>query len=107
MPGGENTAPLLGLAGILLVFTLAELLISPVGLSATTKLAPKKYRTQMVALYFLSIALGTALAGVLAGYYDETAEGPFFVWVGLASVVTGVAVMLAAKPIHKLMAGVD
>lgn len=107
MPGGENTAPLLGLAGILLVFTLAELLISPVGLSATTKLAPKKYRTQMVALYFLSIALGTALAGVLAGYYDDTNESPFFIWVGLASVVTGVVVMLASKPIHKLMAGVD
>ena len=67
MPGGENTAPLLGLAGILLVFTLAELLISPVGLSATTKLAPKKFATQMVALYFLSIALGTALAGHARG----------------------------------------
>jgi POT family proton-dependent oligopeptide transporter len=107
MPSGENTAPLLGIVGILLVFTLAELLISPVGLSATTKLAPKKFRTQMVALYFLSIALGTALAGTLAGYYDEKSEAPFFIWVGLASVVTGVVVMLASKPIHRLMAGVD
>ncbi|KQV77312.1 MFS transporter [Nocardioides sp. Root122] len=107
MPGGENTAPLLGIVGILLLFTLAELLISPVGLSATTKLAPKKFRTQMVGLYFLSIALGTAMAGTLAGYYDETAETPFFLWVGLASVVTGVVVMFASKPIHKLMAGVD
>ncbi len=107
MPGGENTAPLLGIVGILLVFTLAELLISPVGLSAATKLAPRKFATQMVALYFLSIALGTALAGTLAGYYDEDAEAPFFIWVGLAAVVTGVVVMLASKPIHKLMAGVD
>ncbi|MCF6378543.1 peptide MFS transporter [Nocardioides KLBMP 9356] len=107
MPGGENTAPLLGLAGILLVFTVAELLISPVGLSATTKLAPRKFATQMVALYFLSIALGTALAGTLAGYYNPDDESPFFIWIGLASVVTGVVVMLASKPIHKLMAGVD
>ena len=107
MPGGENTAPLLGIVGILLLFTLAELLISPVGLSATTKLAPKKFATQMVGLYFLSIALGTALAGTLAGYYDENNEAPFFIWVGLASVVTGVVVMLASKPIHKLMAGVN
>ena len=107
MPAGRNTAPLLGIVGILLLFTLAELLISPVGLSATTKLAPKKFRTQMVGLYFLSIALGTAMAGTLAGYYDETNEAPFFLWVGLASVVTGVVVMLASKPIHKRMAGVD
>ena len=107
MPPGENTVPLLGLAGILLIFTVAELLISPVGLSATTKLGPKKYLTQMVALYFLSIALGTALAGILAGYYDATDEAPFFLSIGLASVVTGVVVMLASKPIHRLMAGVD
>ena len=55
----------------------------------------------------LSTALGTALAGTLAGYYDPEAESPFFIWVGLASVVTGVVVMLASKPIHTLMAGVD
>ncbi len=107
MPSGENTAPLLGLAAILLIFTLAELLISPVGLSATTKLAPKKYATQMVALYFLSIALGTALAGSLARYYDPNDESPFFLWVGLASVVTGVVVMAFARRIHTQMAGVD
>lgn len=107
MPAGENSAPLLGLAGILLVFTVAELLISPVGLSASTKLAPKKYTTQMVALYFLSIALGTAMAGTLAGYYDEARESPFFLWIGLAAVVTGAVVMAFSKPIHKLMAGVD
>jgi POT family proton-dependent oligopeptide transporter len=107
MPEGENTAPLLGLAAILLVFTLAELLISPVGLSAATKLAPKKFATQMVALYFLSIALGTAMAGTLAGFYDPEAEAPFFIWIGLASVVTGAVVMVASKPIHRLMAGVD
>ena len=107
MPAGQNTAPILGLAGILLVFTVAELLISPVGLSATTKLAPKKFSTQMVALYFLSIALGTALAGTLAGYYDPADESPFFIWVGLAAVVTGVVVIALSKPIHKLMAGVD
>ncbi len=107
MPGGQNTAPLLGLVAILLFFTLAELFISPVGLSATTKLAPHKYATQMVALYFLSIALGTALAGSLAGYYNPTDEAPFFLWVGAASVVTGVVVMAFTKPIHKLMAGVD
>lgn len=106
MPGGESAAPLWGLALILLVFTLAELLISPVGLSAATKLAPRKYATQMVALYFLSIALGTAMSGKLASYYDPEAESPFFIWIGLASVVVGLVVMAASRPIQRLMAGV-
>ena len=61
--GGPNSTPLLALAGILLVFTIAELLLSPVGLSLSTKLAPRAFRTQMVALFFLSVALGTALSG--------------------------------------------
>ena len=45
--------------------------------------------------------------GILAGYDDATDEAPFFLSIGLASVVTGVVVMLASKPIHRLMAGVD
>ena len=47
---------MLGLIGILLVFTVAELMLSPVGLSLTTKLAPAVFKTQMVALFFLSVA---------------------------------------------------
>lgn len=107
MPAGAGSAPLLGLVGILLVFTIAELLISPVGLSMTTKLAPPKYTTQMMALFFLSISLGTAMAGTLAGYYDESSEGPFFFWVGLVAVITGLVVVAISKPIKRLMAGVD
>jgi POT family proton-dependent oligopeptide transporter len=47
--GGPNSTPLLALAGILLVSTIAELLLAPVGLSLTRKLAPEAFRTQMVA----------------------------------------------------------
>lgn len=106
MPSGDHSVPLLGLALILLVFTLAELLISPVGLSVATKLAPTKYHTQMVALFFLSVALGTAMAGELAGSYDPSNEDPFFLWVGAASIVTGLVILAMTKPIQKLMAGV-
>ncbi len=53
-----DSAPLLGITGVMFVFTIAELLLSPVGLSLSTKLAPAAYQTQMVALFFLSVALG-------------------------------------------------
>jgi proton-dependent oligopeptide transporter, POT family len=52
------------------------------------------------------VALGTAMAGQLAGYYDVDDEQPFFLWIGLASVVTGVVVLALAKPIRGLMSGV-
>ncbi|MFD3400233.1 peptide MFS transporter [Kribbella sp. NPDC058693] len=104
--GGPNSAPLLGLAGILLVFTIAELLISPVGLSLSTKLAPEAFRTQMVALFFLSVALGTAMSGVLAKLYSTEHEAPYFGVIGVVALVLGGLLALASGPIKRLMRGV-
>jgi POT family proton-dependent oligopeptide transporter len=106
MPGGRNTVPLLALAGILLVFTFAELFISPVGLSLSTKLAPRRFTTQMIALYFLSVAFGTAMAGKLAGHYDPGHEHGYFLVLGLIAVAVGALVLVATAPIRRLMAGV-
>jgi POT family proton-dependent oligopeptide transporter len=104
--GAPGSAPLVALVGILLMFTLAELLLSPVGLSLSTKLAPEAFRTQMVALFFLSISLGTALSGSLAKYYDPANEVPYFGIIGAVAVGIGVLLALLAPVIRKLMAGV-
>ena len=78
MGAGPNSTPLLALIGIVLVFTLAELLLSPVGLSVTTKLAPEAFHTQMVALFYLSVSLGTAILGELGRFYTAENEGTYF-----------------------------
>ncbi len=103
---GRNGTPLLVLVGILLVFTVAELLLSPVGQSVATKLAPAKFQTQMVALFFLSVSLGTAATGVLSRYYDPTDEAPYFLVLGLAAVAVGVLLLVFTKPVLRLMRGV-
>jgi POT family proton-dependent oligopeptide transporter len=104
--GGPNSAPLLGLIGILFVFTIAELLLSPVGLSLSTKLAPEAFRTQMVALFFLSVALGTAMSGTLAKYYSEDQEVAYFGILGAVAIVVGVIVMAISPFLRRLMGGV-
>ncbi|GAA1029319.1 hypothetical protein GCM10009557_17430 [Virgisporangium ochraceum] len=104
--GGENSAPLLALVGILLVFTIAELLLSPVGLSVSTKLAPDRFRTQMVALFFLSVALGTALSGTLASYYSEERESAYFGVLGVVAIVLGLGLAALTPVIRRLMHGV-
>ncbi|GAA0566203.1 peptide MFS transporter [Paractinoplanes ferrugineus] len=103
---GANSVPLLGLTGIILVFTVAELLLSPVGLALSTKLAPEAFRTQMVALFFLSVALGTAMSGTLAGYYSQQNEVPYFGILGATAIILGIALWLARTPIQRLMSGV-
>ncbi|MEW2459176.1 peptide MFS transporter [Microbacterium sp. K41] len=104
--GGENSTPLLAIVGILFVFTVAELLLSPVGLSASTKLAPAVFHTQMVALFFLSVALGTAIAGWLVQFYDPENEVPFFSILGGIAILVGVGMLLSVKPVLRLMRGV-
>nr|WP_042188015.1 oligopeptide:H+ symporter [Kibdelosporangium sp. MJ126-NF4] len=107
MSGGSgNSTPLLLLVVILLLFTVAELMLSPVGLSLSTKLAPEAFRTQMVALNFLSVALGTATAGSLAKYYDVDNEAPYFAVVGGVAVILGILLAVASPYIRRLMSGV-
>ena len=104
--GGPNSTPFFALVMILLFFTWAELFLSPIGLSMATKLAPEAFRTQMVALFFLSVALGTTLAGILAGYYDRENEIPYFSFSGITAIILGIAMIVATPAIKKLMSGV-
>ena len=60
----------------------------------------------MVALYFLSVSLGTSLAGWLAGFYDPHDEVPYFLVLGLIAAALGAALWLGAKPVLALMRGV-
>jgi POT family proton-dependent oligopeptide transporter len=103
---GRNGTPVWAILLILFVFTIAELLLSPVGLSVSTKLAPERFRTQLVALFFLSVALGTALSGSLAGLYDPTNEAPYFGTLGAIAIVIGAALLVASRPVLRLMRGI-
>ena len=103
---GKNASPILAMVGILFVFTIAELCLSPVGLSLSTKLAPEAFRTQMVALNFLSISLGTAMSGKLAEYYSVDDEAPYFGTVGGIAIGIGLLLFLGIPFIRKLMKGV-
>ncbi|WP_276309554.1 peptide MFS transporter [Kocuria tytonicola] len=91
---------------VLFFATLGELFLSPVGLSLATKLAPRKFPVQMVALYNLSVALGTALSGSLAEFYSRENEVGYFGTMGAITIVLGIVMLLVAKPVLKLMRGI-
>jgi POT family proton-dependent oligopeptide transporter len=107
MSGTSGKAvPALLVAGIMAAFAISELLLSPIGLSVTTKLAPEAFRAQMMALYFFSVGLGTSLSGVLARYYDPAHEFAYFGITGPVAVVVGVIVFALSPRISHLMEGV-
>ncbi len=102
----KNTVPLLWVTLIFMLFVIAELLISPIGLSLSTRLAPKAYTSQMIAVFFLSSGVGTALSGVFSEYYDASNQVPYWSALGAGSIVVGIVVLAVAKPVVKLMKGV-
>jgi len=92
-----------------LFHTTGELCLSPIGLSATSKLAPRSYYSQMMGMWFFGAALGNLLAGLLAGEFggENVAEFPeryrqILVFCGVVT-----AGFLIATPFLRKMAALD
>jgi POT family proton-dependent oligopeptide transporter len=101
-----RSVPVLFVVVVMAGFAISELLLSPIGLSVTTQLAPEAFRAQMMALYFFSVGLGTAMSGVLARYYDPAHEFAYFGIIGSVAVFIGAVVWVLAPRISALMEGV-
>jgi POT family proton-dependent oligopeptide transporter len=98
------------LMSVVVLHTLGELFLSPVGLSAVTKLSPPRLTGQTMGIWFLGSALGNILAGLLAGEVtgDATAQMPArFMDVVLTAGVAGLVLLFLARRITKLMPGVE
>ncbi|GAB3563664.1 peptide MFS transporter [Spirosoma luteolum] len=106
---GGQTSPLY-LGGTYLLFTLAELFLSPVGLSSFSKLAPKRYASQLMGLWFVGSSLGNLIAGLFAGGFDEknVAQMPqLFLNVVFFSLGFGVLLFLFSGKLRKWMGGIE
>jgi POT family proton-dependent oligopeptide transporter len=89
--------------------TIGELSLSPVGLSSMTKLAPYKFKGQMMGIWFMASAIGNLIAGLVGGRVDpeKLQEMPKLfwqtsIWLFIAAVVCGLLVF----PVRKMMRGV-
>ena len=83
-----------------LFHTLGELCLSPVGLSATAKYSPKRYKGQMMGIWFLSSSLAAGLAGLLASKSFESGLSSMpdlFNQIILALVLVGIVLIIANK----------
>ncbi|WP_283677997.1 peptide MFS transporter [Lentilactobacillus sp. Marseille-Q4993] len=96
----------LWLIGSWAIVEIAELLISPIGLSVTTKLAPKAFESQMMSMWFLADSAGQAVNSQIVKFYTPENEINYFLIVGLVAIVAGIILMTMIKPIKRLMEGV-
>ena len=90
-----------------LLHTIGELCLSPVGLSAMTKLAPARICGLMMGVWFLSISVGDYIGGRLASVYEKFPLPSMFGLVAGFCIVVGILLVLLFKPMKRLMGGVN
>lgn len=96
----------LWLTGSLLLLTLGELALSPVGLSSMTKLAPKGMQGQMMGLFFTSVAMGNLVAAFFGGHVSaDTIDGlpSLFTTMTIFLVVTALILLALSKPVRAML----
>ncbi len=106
---GELASPLF-LTFTYMVHTIGELCLSPVGLSSYTKLAPKRYVSQLMGIWFVAASLGNLIAGLFAGGFDEEnlQQMPaLFQQVTLFSIGFGFLLLIFWKPVKNWMGGIQ
>jgi proton-dependent oligopeptide transporter, POT family len=84
--------------------TVGELCISPIGLSAITKLSPQRRVGQMMGIWFVGAALGNLFAGLIGGQLENLMPTDLFRTVAMITGGVGV-VALAASPMVKKWTG--
>ncbi|MBD7983290.1 peptide MFS transporter [Sporosarcina sp. Sa2YVA2] len=88
------------------IAVLGELCLSPVGLSATTKLAPAAFSAQTMSLWFLSNAAAQALNAQIVQYYSPENEMMYFGIIGGIAIVLSIILFLISPIILRYMKGV-
>ncbi|MFJ1971422.1 peptide MFS transporter [Streptomyces sp. NPDC087903] len=91
---GLRVSPLWLLLAFLLLAA-GEVSFAPVGMSASTAIAPATFVSQMVALFWLAGALGGGIGGNALKVSGDRVPGPgYFLALGAAALVTGVALLV-------------
>ena len=95
-----------------LFHTLGELCLSPIGLSMVTKLAPLKFTSLLMGIWFFFTALSNFLAAFIGSFVGEGEEmvnnaANIFMGVGVGALITGLIIYLSAGKLVSWMHGAE
>jgi len=109
---------ILWLTGLYFIHTMGELMLSPIGLSMVNKLAPLRFASLLMGVWYMSMATANKFAGMLSGLYPEAGKTKailgyqittlydFFMLFVIMSGVAAVILFGLSKWLQKLMNGV-
>ncbi len=103
----DGKAALIWLILAYLFHTVGELCASPVALSFITKLAPVKYASIMMGVYFAATGFGNKLAGLIGESSANASELSIFTGIAIFCVLFGLVIIAMLKPLKRLTHGAE
>jgi POT family proton-dependent oligopeptide transporter len=98
---GQQIVSLWWLFFCMLILTIGELFLSPVGLSLVTKLAPARMVSMLMGTWFLSSFAGNYLAGYLGTFWERMPKQSFFAILSLLSMGAGLGMFAVLRPLKR------
>ena len=100
---GHEQASWLWLFAFFVVITVAELYLSPTGLSLVTKVAPTRVLSLMMGVWLAANFIGDFLAGYLGTFWSSMGKADFFVMLAVISAAAGVVIALLNWPLKTVL----
>ena len=98
---GQQSVSIWWLFSCMLILTVGELYLSPVGLSLVTKLAPARMVSMLMGMWFLSSFAGNYMAGYLGTFWEKMSKADFFLILSLLAFGAGLGMLAVLKPLKK------
>ncbi len=106
-PAGQlHLSPWWYLAVVFIVQTLGELALSPVGLAATTALAPRAFASQGMTLWLLASATGQGVAAVVIERTSNISDATYYYGLGIVTLVVAAVLFFVAPWTQRQMADI-
>ncbi|MEV6702113.1 oligopeptide:H+ symporter [Streptomyces sp. NPDC051453] len=100
---GDAVIPLFLILLFMMAAGSSEVFIGPIGLSLATRIGPEKFRSQMVGLNFLTLALGSSLAGLLGQLFTVIDNASYFTVTAVCGIGIGLVLFAVRKPVGRLL----
>jgi POT family proton-dependent oligopeptide transporter len=88
------------------VITLGELMVSPMGLSVVSKVAPLRFRGLMMGAWFAATGVGNYLVGTIGVHWTDWSHSRFFFVIAALAAGVSVLLLILLKPLKKAMPGI-
>jgi POT family proton-dependent oligopeptide transporter len=106
LAGGDLDQPIMSpgwLIGSYLVITISEILVSPMGQSFVTKVAPARLQGLMMGFWFLGTSLGSFGSGQIGRFYSSFSHHQYFVILSIMLFVSALLVFLVRKRLNRFV----